>query len=307
MKKIISFLIIFCLIFTTTNSVLANSYSHSELDFKNTNGYDIFTLNFDNAKVIRSSQVSDNYDQLKTSINYIKKLNLEEKGLIGLEEKLIDDIKKDVENEANLESIVFYIPKIQQKNMLFNRRGSTEVDYGSYDGFKMKAAYTIKRKRWSPIEESRENIIKKWKEGLVNIGIGFTTAKIWVPLSLFQLAGTDISSFENSAVYYYLHGNQTDRYILIQDKNKKASSNASAYIPILHDQKFVVELDSMVAFPGLGNYEMKETIGPVEINSKNFSNKSKTRRTAYKQYITSDNLQIFEDLIGYPDAIFSYK
>lgn len=135
----------------------------------------------------------------------------------------------------------------------------------------------------------------------------FTTAKIWVPLSLFQLAGTDISSFEDSAIYYYLFGNQTDRYILVQDKNKKASSNANVYIPILHDQKIIVELDSMVAFPGLGNYDMEETIGPIDINSKNFSNKSKTQRTAYQQYITSDTLQISENLIGYLNAIFSYK
>ena len=52
---------------------------------------------------------------------------------------------------------------------------------------------------------------------------------------------------------------------------------------------------------------MDDTIGPFEVNSKYFSNKSKTQRNAFLQYITSDICMIYEDLIHPPYPAYKKK
>lgn len=304
MKRFVSILLIITMIFSMSATVFAKSLTG------NSSSHDIYKLTFDNSENTRyfNSTKAGGNDNYEKAVNYIKNLDLEKRGLIGLEEQFTDNIKQQLESGDKIKSIQFHIPKtIKQSNFPRNTREKYDatVDYGSYDGFKMKAAYTIVEKAWDEIKLTDEEKIESWANGVVNVVAGFTKWEIWVPFTLLQAGADNVSSFKDSKLYIWHHGWQYDRYILIQDKNKKASSNSNAYVPILHDQKYVVELDSLLATAGFGKYELDKTLGPYDFSTKNFSNKSKTQRTAYEQYITSDILQIYEDLMpSHPRAVF---
>lgn len=157
----------------------------------------------------------------------------------------------------------------------------------------------VTEKMWEEIEYTDEQNIKRWVEGTVNIGLGFTKWYVWVPVSLLGI-GNDVTTYEDSKLYFWTHGDLTDRYILIQDKNEKAYPGGNAFVPILHDQMAEVQIDSLLIFPGIGNYEIEEQLGPYEVYTDDYEDEEATRITAYQQYITSDILQIYEDLLGNP-------
>lgn len=282
---------------------------------ENEENYDVYELSLNNMNISYSLDNKNLDSQKDNIINYIKSLKLEEKGYYGLQESMIEDINRDIENGTQVESYKFYIPKgnknIVNRTML--RTGTNDdVYYGSYDGYKFRAAFTLKRVRWSSEIKDDASDIKNWVKGAVLIRLGMKTSPwVWIPASIFDIAlGNGSVQYDDSELRITPKGDLTSRFIMINDKlGKEGLPDNSRYVTVYMDQAAQVRFRLDLTLPGAFTEGYSKYTDYEEFYTKYFYKRTNTMDRAMKHYIMLDvgDIRVSKDYLATPRYDFKKK
>lgn len=292
-KRLFSALLVFsiCCSFCESAFALSNSTIAHEDD---SDGYNFYTIDFDdNDGVVNlhDSEVAVNSRVSQAKV-FVKSLELENKGFIGLEDAIISELDTLAVNDVQLGSYSVALPR------------ATEY-YGHYDGFMFQAAYTYRTEKYDD-ELTGKSQHEQFLEGLVNIVMsvpGIPTV-ISLPFSLLSYAGHPIIT--NTAVTQLTNRDEiTTRYIMIQDLNKQASLNPNTFVPVIMDE-VRVSRTTVITFPN-GPYASVKIEGESDLNefpSKYFYDKNHNLSSGYNHYIAGNISDPITNLV--PTVKFSW-
>lgn len=114
---------------------------------------------------------------------------------------------------------------------------------------------------------------ERWVAGAVNILMNYVTKKISVPFSVLSSASS-ITFYDGARTEISNDDQITSRFIMIQDKDKKASLDSNSFVPIIKDMVRTTHT-SVVTYSGspFSNPVVDASAPVVEIPSQNFYNK----------------------------------
>lgn len=188
MKKILSIFLATTLALTMGSStVFAFDVSKNTQEDITENKYEQYKISFNqnNSKNSAGSSIDE-------AIQYVKSLNLSEKGLAHIEEACLMELEQYKSEDVELEDYTVLVPKTKAKTLY----GS----YGGYDFYYENTSVANLRRETDGVAKSNSNATKwnNWILGVMDLGMSFATKKWSIPYSMIR-AVTGVSG--TSAVY----------------------------------------------------------------------------------------------------------
>jgi hypothetical protein len=211
--------------------------------------FDVYEIHFNNdRKGFFANKKNDDFtreqDNFTKAKDFVKTLNLEDKGFKGLEEVFLKELDRLREDGNAIDSYKIYIPK-GSTNLSSNKhatRMKNQEYYGSYEGYKFKQAFSvttrpIESKKIKNKNEQLSDFISGATNFVVNIGMCFQKVKVTVPYTILTglhgIFGDGIELHRDAYIQCVAEGDLTSRVILIQDKH---NMNEYIYVPVLIDE-----------------------------------------------------------------------
>lgn len=253
-------------------------------------GYECYQIDFQDVDIYQhnSSSVENINNNITEAVTFIKSLNLNEKGCIGLEDAYLSELRTLEEQGVILKSYAVYIPE-------------PDTSFGSYDGYKFKASYSKYNESYASNKsqlEGKENN-NRWLKGLVDIGMCFTNYKVSLPYALFfSVFDSNASYYDGSFTTIVAEDDVTSRFIWIQDLDQRMSLNKNEYVLVLNDMSRYSKLtvDTYYNSPYI---ERDTSIKYKTFTTPGYNDKATVMDRGLRYYITSD-------LIAYVDYTFSF-
>lgn len=227
-----------------------------------------------------------NLKNIELAKNIIKQQKFENRGIIGLEKLLIDELENLKSNSSYIEDYQIYT--VNETNSLL-QSGTMPEYYGTYNGFGFQQYFTVYTDSYEKNTYER-NMIEKWVVGGLNLALNFTPKSVSIPFTVLSLAHrNDIVSYGTGHILLYGSDQVTTKYILIQDLHMKVSTNPNYYTAILVEQDRVNSTWQTTYFDSPFKDPTVERIQYlVDIPSYNFySSPSVNMSRGYTQYINT--------------------
>ena len=245
----------------------SNVYAVTYQNANDNKGYDCYSINFAST----ASAVNATDSNIEQAKDFVKSLALDEKGFIGLEDSIMDELEMLDRESGNISSYSVLLPR------------SNEY-YGHYDGFMFQAAYTYATQYYED-KLYDDELHGKWADGIVNVLLNFTLKRITIPFAILTTQGGEPMIFDSAVTQISNTDEVVTRYIMIQDLNQQVSLDKYQFVPIIMDQTRISK-STVVCFPN-GPYgdSMMEQTEPVEIPTPYFYDKEHNLSTGYNHYI----------------------
>lgn len=282
MKKMFKSVVAITLVASMLIGTASVSFAGKLADGSNPNEYDVFRIAFSE----KSDSLFSNAN-IKDAIDFVYSLDLENKGYVGLQDAYIDELKEIGDKGSDLSSYAVYLPK-------------ADVYYGTYEGYKFRASYSVYNESYQRAlsEKTQQDA---WQSDIVNMVMAFMINKyITIAYAAFSnLAGfDDIQYYDAAWSDLTISDEVTSRYIWIEDKEHKVSSNPNSYVIVINDM-------SRITRPVLVTYPNSPYSDPVidaasdreEISSPNFYNAKENMDAGLRYYISGDFTSHIKDTV----------
>lgn len=235
-----------------------------------------------------------NTTYIDSAIEFVKFLDLEGRGFVGLEEKNVADLYELKDNGHEISNYAIYLPK-----------GSTEVYYGTYNSCRIMSSFTVYDDAYTYTMKS--NDIDRWVNGLINVGMNYVTKWISVPYSIISSFGTENTNYTGKYLQMNIKDELTNRYLSVQDIG---NGNPNKYITTFRDQSRVPTAQMHIFFSSpFINDAVKTVVDRVSVYSANWTNKNSNMKVAYDAYnryvLSGGSLSMVDHLL--PRCDLKYK
>jgi hypothetical protein len=295
MKKIIIGILI---ILVTMNTA---SFATQDLSETNSKKINISKISFEKREQVlinfsdKSSEEAltslqiQNFKNIELAKTIVKLQNFENRGIVGLEKLLLDELENLKSNSSYIEDYQIYT--INESNNLL-KSGTMPEYYGTYNGFGFQQYFTVYTDSYEKNTYERSKI-EDWVEGGLNLALNFVPKSVSIPFTVLSLSHrNDIVSYGTGHLLYYGSDQVTTKYILIQDLHMKVGINPNYYTTILVEQDRINSTWQTTYFDSPFKDPTVERIQYlVDIPSYNFySSPTINMSRGYTQYINTEAL-----------------
>jgi hypothetical protein len=182
---------------TTSSEIDKTNYVLKTLSFKTET--EVVGLFKDKSSIDAQLKLKkENEKNIANAINFVKQMQFEQKGCIGLEKAMLDELAGLQNTGTYIKNFTIGVPK--EKYGITTSGTTTPEYYGVYNGFTFQQYFTTYNDTYSR-ESYDVNKMNLWASRTINLALCFANATITVPYTILSSATqSDIKSYGSNHI-----------------------------------------------------------------------------------------------------------